>query len=273
MITPLDAALRYAAKGWRVLPIRPGDKRPATAHGVHDATSDPAAIRRIFGGTVELGVGIACGAPGPMVLDVDPRNGGDETLDTLTRTMGPLPVTLAVATGGGGAHYYLRAPEGYPCASGKLGAGLDWKGLGGYVVAPPSGHPSGGAYRWATPRGTPFALVPPWLVQLTTRPALPEPAPVRDVASVDHGARLARAAAYLDRMPPSVSGQNGHGALFAAAQAMVRRFLLDPGEAEELLLRTFNPRCSPPWSVRDVRRKVREAARAGRVPMGAALLR
>ena len=270
MITPLDAALRYAAKGWRVLPIRPGAKRPATAHGVHDATNDPRAVKAIWGGTVELGVGIACGYPGPMVLDVDPRNGGDETLDTLTRTMGPIPATLAVATGGGGAHYYLRAPEGYPCAAGKLGAGLDWKGLGGYVVAPPSGHPSGGAYRWATPRGTPWALVPAWLVQLTTRAPLPEPAPARPVTE-GRDARLSRAAAYLAAMPPSVAGQNGHGALFAAAVALTRRFALDAADAEQLLLVAFNPRCAPPWSVKDVRRKVREAASKGRVEFGAAL--
>ena len=76
-MTPLEAALAYASWGWPVLPIVPNGKLPATQHGVNDATTDEATIRRWFEGHDDRNVGIACGAAsGLVVFDIDPRNGG-----------------------------------------------------------------------------------------------------------------------------------------------------------------------------------------------------
>src|SRR3954471_16359597 len=84
---------------------------------------------------------------GFFVLDVDPRNGGEETLAALEAEHGPLPATLTTMTGGGGLHFEFRWPE-FPVTSGagKLGRGVDVKGKGGYVVGAGSKHNSGAIY-------------------------------------------------------------------------------------------------------------------------------
>lgn len=81
---------------------------------------------------------------GLVVVDIDPRHGGDESLLDL----GPLPDTLTATTGGGGQHLYWQHP-GYPVPNAAgIRHGIDVRGDGGYVLAPPSGHRSGGVYAW-----------------------------------------------------------------------------------------------------------------------------
>ncbi len=111
---------------------------------------------------------------GVVVLDVDPRNGGDEALAALETRHGPLPATWRVLTGGGGEHVFFRHP-GNPVnnAKGRLGPGLDLKADGGYVVAPPSEHMSGQRYALSIdhhPDEVPLADAPDWL--LATAPTL-----------------------------------------------------------------------------------------------------
>ena len=117
----------------------------------------------------QANIGICTGQHSDLlVLDVDPRNGGDETLKQLIARYGELPETPLCATGGGGSHYYLQHP-GAIQLKGKDShyPGLDIKGDGGYVVAPPSGHHSGGVYHWLNDwRTTTLAPVPDWLLQL-----------------------------------------------------------------------------------------------------------
>jgi Bifunctional DNA primase/polymerase, N-terminal len=93
-------------------------------------------------------IGIVTGADsGIVVLDVDPRNGGEETLAQLKRRYGTLPETWRFLTGGGGQHILFRHPGGYvKSKAGALGAGLDCKAEGGLIVAPPSLHMSGRRY-------------------------------------------------------------------------------------------------------------------------------
>lgn len=174
MSAALDAALEYAERGWRCLAVHAIDedgqctcgkpdcpsagKHPATHHGVKDATTDPAALRRMFAGRVR-NVGIATG-DGLVVLDVDPRNDGDKTLQAWIENLGaPMPETATVATGGGGWHYYFSGAA----SSGVLGPGLDLKSDGGYVVAPSSIHASGREYVWTIPPGEVLAPLPQWL--------------------------------------------------------------------------------------------------------------
>lgn len=178
MSTRLYAALEFAALGIHVLPLHTptgagcscGDarcsssgKHPRTSRGVKDSSTDPAQIRAWWKRYPEANVGIATGT-GLRVLDVDPRNGGDVSLAHLQAMHGPLPQTIAVETGGGGHHFYFRVPEGAPNTCGKVGPGLDVKGDGGYVVAPPSVHASGAPYRWKEPpTQTAIAPLPEWL--------------------------------------------------------------------------------------------------------------
>lgn len=165
-IIPLDAALAYAARGWQAFPLQtvingactcargaecgnPG-KHPRVAGGVHSATTDEATIRAWWEQWPAANVGIATGAAsGLVVLDVDPRHGGDTSLAILESQVGALPRTLVVRTGSGGLHIYFKAPS-RPVrnSASKLGAGLDIRAEGGYVVAPPSRHQAGGVYEW-----------------------------------------------------------------------------------------------------------------------------
>jgi hypothetical protein len=181
----LRAAARYAALGLPVLPLEPAGKAPLgrlVRRGVKDATTDPATLRRWWQSTRDANVGVACGHPLPgggvlAVLDVDPRDSGDLTLDALLAKNGArLPLGPEVRTGGDGWHHYFSAPAGTRCA--KLGPGLDLKATGGYVVAAPSLHPTGNVYAWHRDRG---------LDDLGSLPALPSwaiPAPPRPRSAV-----------------------------------------------------------------------------------------
>jgi putative DNA primase/helicase len=167
----LAAARSYAARGWPVLPLRPGKKSPAIQRGFHAASVEPGFVEREFANQYR-GVGTRTGNDaGFFALDIDPQNGGDASFEALIRLHGPLPVTLTVSTGGGGLHYYFRTPLGgsVPCRTALSGyPGVDIKGEGGYVVAPPSKHPSGGYYTWSTTQGAdvPISEAPDWLVGL-----------------------------------------------------------------------------------------------------------
>ena len=105
-----------------------------------------------------------------MVLDIDPRHGGDETIRQLEAEHEPLPGTATVLSGSGGRHLYFQH-SGFTVHSGDgaLGVGLDIKGDGGSIVAPPSRHVSRQAYRWErgkNPDAVPLTPLPAWLSDL-----------------------------------------------------------------------------------------------------------
>ena len=145
----LDAALAQAAQRWRVFPCRPSGpnaKAPFTLHGHLDATTDVDQIRAWWTEWPDAMIGAAV-PESVLVLDIDPRNGGDQGL--LEAVLGPLPVTATVMSGrnDGGSHLYYRRPSG-PLVSTRLPAGVDLK-VSGYCITPPSIHPaSGQPYRW-----------------------------------------------------------------------------------------------------------------------------
>ena len=146
----LKAALAYARRGIPVFPCEPGGKAPLTYNGFWDATTDSRRLeiwwRRCW---PDANVGVPTGErSGLLVLDVDPRDGGLESLAELERTGGLLPETARARTGGGGMHVFFGYPAGEEVRSntGRLGPGLDVRGEGGYVVVPPSHTRS--AYEW-----------------------------------------------------------------------------------------------------------------------------
>lgn len=137
MTSHLSAALAYAARGWPVFPCRPGQKIPDTAHGVLDATIDPAQIRAWWTARPDRNIGIATGAPGPDVLDVDvkPEGSGYQAFAELKRS-GLLDGHQAIIrTPSGGLHIYFA---GTAQRNGRLPKHfLDLRASGGYVIAPP----------------------------------------------------------------------------------------------------------------------------------------
>lgn len=186
------AALAYAARGWRIIPLhtpRPADggtcscgradcpsigKHPRTRSGLKDATAREAVLQVWWQKWPDANVGIATGArSGLVVLDVDARHDGMDALSTLLRRHGELPNTLTAATGGGGFHLVFQHPgEGIVIrnAAGLDGLpGLDLRGDGGYIVAPPSLHKSGERYGWHDV-DTPVAPLVDWLKDLLWTP-------------------------------------------------------------------------------------------------------
>lgn len=265
----LAAALSYAARGWRVLPVEPCGKVPITAHGCKDATVDAGTIRGWWRATPNANVAIATGAESDIVvLDVDTKDDkrGDRTLVDLIAAHGPIGDTLHAITGSGGDHYFFTHPGGrIGNSAGKLGAGLDTRGDGGFVVAAPSIHACGERYAWC--EGGSLQMLPAWLLALLLPPVRPA-APARPVRDRPRIELAGRASAYLSRMPASVSGQGGHQAAYAAAVALVCGFGLTPVDALDLLEHEFNPRCDPPWSRRELEHKIDSADRANRVGRG-----
>jgi len=142
--TIMDHALRYADLGWYVVPVRK-DKKPLDGYGLNSATKDPSIIRNIWTRHPGANIAIACEKSGLVVLDIDPRNGGNETLARLEAEHGLIYSTIASVTQSGGEHRVFKAEPGvsYP---GTMGAGLDLK-HNGYILVEPSVGESG-VYKW-----------------------------------------------------------------------------------------------------------------------------
>jgi hypothetical protein len=150
MTTTLASALYYIERGWSVFPLLPRSKQPAVKiapflSGEERMTEHQARLYWGPGGNVDYGIAIVTGKPsGIVVVDVDPRNGGD-----IAAVCKAVPTNLVAATGGGGLHLICKYPSEGEVRCGKTSMpGVDRKGDGGYIVAAPSIHPSGEAYSW-----------------------------------------------------------------------------------------------------------------------------
>ena len=174
----LQTALSYAKQDIRVIPIKQGEKRPPMQGWQNAATSDPTTIRTWFEGQFkDCGLGIATGEFRNrylVVIDIDdrPEFSGSDTLKDLEQLHGQLPDTVEVITGSGGRHiYFLTDAPIRNEASGKLGQGIDVRGIGGQVLAPPTIHPNGKTYEWVEGKSianTPPADMPLWMVLILT---------------------------------------------------------------------------------------------------------
>jgi hypothetical protein len=173
----LQAALRYAEK-WHVFPAPPGTKKSYKSAAHSDGrkwgkTRDLAEIRRDWERWPEANVGIPTGKDnGFWVMETDTRagghaNDGEESLAALVAANGELPATLMARSPSGSIHYYFAWPDGDGAeiknTAGKIGPGIDTRGEGGMVVAPPSNR-GDGCYEWLS--DVPVAPAPAWLVEL-----------------------------------------------------------------------------------------------------------
>lgn len=260
----LASALEYAARGWHVFPLIPGTKKPATPRHRADqcdgtdprcraghtgweqrATTDLARITRAWTGDTAWGIGIACGPSGLLVIDTDTDTDGDTgeaVILALASAHGSLPPTWTVSTPSGGIHrYYTQPAAALGNTARRLGALVDTRGVGGYVVAPPTRTSTG---RYDTVVTDPVADLPGWLVGLLTSPPLP-PADSRIVGPDPAGAppvtdRYVTAAitgetAKIRQAPPGTRNQQ----LFLSAIALgqiVGAGLLDHHRAAAALM-------------------------------------
>ncbi|MGC2375380.1 MAG: bifunctional DNA primase/polymerase [Solirubrobacteraceae bacterium] len=174
------AAAELAAIGYPVHPLRARAKVPATRNGFKDATRDTRQIERWWDAMPDANIGIACGASGIVVLDIDTKAGADprEILARFDRAGAPVigtglaperceryPRSLA---GRRGAQVYFRG--NMPSATRLTVAGCEVKAAGGYVVGPPSVHPCGAEYVGQLPPVAELPPIPGWLSELVPRP-------------------------------------------------------------------------------------------------------
>lgn len=192
-----EAAVRYADRGWGVFPLygitdgrcecgtncgSPG-KHPRVSRGLHDATVDEDLIRSWWTRWPNANVGVVTGeASGIYVIDIDNKrsvdlgNGiliseGENSLNQKQLDIGKLPETLTSQTGSGGIHIIYAYPTNLPSTQEKdifgnragILPSVDTRGDGGYIVAPPSLHPSGNRYRWLDPGHQVAKLPQTWI--------------------------------------------------------------------------------------------------------------
>jgi hypothetical protein len=163
-VTLGQCACEYAERGLFVLPAN--GKLPLTPRGFHSASKDPDKVRKWWKRWPEANIGIACDASDLVVLDVDKRSGGFDTLDEL-ESMCELPQTPCSQSGGNGLHAFFSYP-GVPLKG--THNGIDIKHHG-YVIAPPSVHASGKRYEWIIDLDQPIGSLPaPWLEVLAKKP-------------------------------------------------------------------------------------------------------
>ncbi len=274
--TLVDAVLRLGSLGFFLIPLHSpaGDgacscghktcgsraKHPRTPKGSKDATNNPDDLKVLFGFLHrDANVGIATGErAGIIVLDVDPRHGGDRTLMELESKFGELPLTPTSATGGGGLHFFFKHPGGViKNSASKIGPGLDLRGAGGYVVAPPSIHINGHRYTWVTgraPADVPLALPPTWLTQHARDD--------QDLAQV----AVARARARRLVKHGAGEGERNNAVTQIAGHLLRRR--VDPVVALDLVLAWNTARNAPPLREAEVRSAVDSIASRERLRRG-----
>jgi putative DNA primase/helicase len=258
----LAAALRYVRLGYRIFPLhypaigRDGRlwcscgkadcnaaKHPLTPNGLKDAALDEQCVQAWWERWPEANIGIALPID-IIVLDTDPRHGGDASLRLLCDKYSPLPETPTTLTGGGGTHHYLRLPSGVKVGNraNVLGRGLDIKTAGGYVLAPPSRHISGRAYEWeitAELGELAIAAVPQWLLEL-----------IGQSTAQKNAARLA--------LPAVVHDGSRNDTLFRFARALHAK-QLGFEEISAALKSVNGARCNPPLGDDEVERIARKA--------------
>jgi DnaB-like helicase C terminal domain/Bifunctional DNA primase/polymerase, N-terminal/Primase C terminal 1 (PriCT-1) len=232
----LESALRYAALGWPVFPLSPRSKIPYPgSEGFKEATTDKVTITSWWSRQPESNIGIPT-AKHRWVLDVDKRSGGFETLEELEAKYNKLPNTIRQVTGSGGRQYFFcNSPIDIRNSAGKLGPGLDVRGIGGYVVVPPSIHPSGNPYDWDGMdeiEDQKMLPAPQWLIKLLHQTEKHKPAD-DGLAPIPEGQRES----YL-------VGQAGR----------LRNASLSEVQILNVLKETNLQRCVPPLPEKDIRR-------------------
>lgn len=244
------AAAGYAARGWSVIPIEAHGKRPLVAWQEFQqriATAGEVAewYRRWPRGNVAIVTGSVSGL---VVLDVDPQHGGAESLAALEADHDRLLSTVESATGGGGRHLYFLHPHGTVRNRVSLAPGIDVRGDGGCVVAPPSIHPSGRLYAWRegrAPDDLPLAPLPAWLRVLI------QEGPVRMGHPLAHWRELAHGGVPEGQRNNTIASFAGHLLWHG----------VDPDVVLELLLAWNRVRCSPPLPDAEVARVVESITR------------
>jgi len=243
-----EAAQRYLARGWTVLPLRSREKRPLIAwEPLQHARPSAADVADWFARWPDANIGVVTGeASHLVVVDVDPRHGGDDSLKRLEKQFGLLPPTVEATTGGGGRHLYFAHPGGLVRNRAGLAPGLDLRGDGGYIVAPPSVHPNGRPYAWVVGRS-------PDEVRLASPP--------RWILGASGVAHASRTLSDWRRLVHDGVPEGERNSTLASLTGHLLWRGVDPEVALELLLAWNRLRCRPPLEDAEVAQVVANIVR------------
>ncbi len=249
----VEFAIAYARRGWSVIPLAGKGKHPIVRWAPYQhARATEAEIRQWFSRWPDANIAIVTGSISNLVvLDVDPRHGGNESLLELEERHGAFPKTVEAITGGGGRHIYFLHPGGTLRNRVGLARGLDLRGDGGVVVVPPSIHPSGRPYAWQEsqrPENTPLAAMPDWLLRLTTEPP----------------GSVGRAPRHWRQLVASGVAEGERNNTLASLAGYLFWHGMDPQVVQDLLLCWNAGRCRPPLPEDEVIRTVESIARLHR---------
>jgi putative DNA primase/helicase len=275
MTALLEHARLYLGLGFAVLPLhfpferngtlecscgRENCRQPAkhpfgrlVRKGMKEASKDATTDECWFANT-RLNIGIATGAAsGIIVLDIDLRHDGHETLAVLESEHGALPATWRFLSGGGGEHIVLRHPGArIPNSAGRLGPGIDLRGDGGYIVAPPSVHICGRHYAISVdhhPDDVALADAPHWLLRLIGGDGDAQVTPA-----------AARPAAQWRELVGTEVAEGRRNATAASLAGYLLRNRVDPWVTLDLLLAWNRIHCRPPLDDAEVATTVRSIA-------------
>jgi hypothetical protein len=249
--SPILAAARAClARGWSIVPVEPRGKRPVVAWlEFQHRRPTPDEVGQWFGRRRDANLGIVTGAvSGLVVIDVDPRHGGEASLASLEAEHGPLERTVEATTGGGGRHYYFAHPGGTVPNRVGFASGMDLRGDGGLVVAPPSVHPNGRRYAWVpgrAPDEAPLAPIPRWLLALVRPP----------------GAHAGHSIADWRALVRDGVNEGSRNNTIASLAGHLLWHGVDPQVVLELLLAWNQARCRPPLAGDEVARVVESITR------------
>jgi hypothetical protein len=243
-----DTAKHYLARGWSVLPLRPRDKRPLIRwEYLQNERPSDGDIAEWFRRWPDANIGIVTGEISNLiVLDVDPKHGGDASLERLERRFGPLAATVEAVTGSGGRHLYFAHPGNLTRNRAGLAQGIDLRADGGYIVAPPSMHPSGRLYAWRperSPDDITLAPLPRWCI-----------APMG-------AARIGRPLSEWRRLVSEGVAEGQRNSTIASLTGHLLWHGVDPSVALELLLAWNRMRCRPPLADAEVAQVVASITR------------
>jgi Bifunctional DNA primase/polymerase, N-terminal/Primase C terminal 1 (PriCT-1) len=239
----MKAALALASRGLAVFPCRERSKLPATEHGFLEATRAASAITEWWSLLPNANIGIATGpASGIFVLDIDSPEAETE-LHKVEAEFGLLPPTVEVITGKG-RHCYFKYPGDHVLKNtqGRIAAGIDSRGAGGYVLAPPSIHPSGRRYEWSVDTDKEFADAPAWLIE--------------KLAAGSNGHTPTPPDQWVEIAAEGISEGARNATLTRLAGYFLRRPNIDPLLILELLQGWNEGRCRPPLPSSDIERIV-----------------
>jgi hypothetical protein len=254
-----SAALEYAERGWLVFACAPHDKTPMTRHGVHDATADINTIQTWWNRTPNANIAIATGPPGPTVIDADGSIGRHEFLK-LMKGVG-WANTPWCCTGGGGWHIYFSGDPDIRNRTGWLRK-VDVRGVGGYVIAPPS--TTTGDYWWVLAPSEHEPPTMPAVVRDSLEEAPGGSRPATDTIARSNGRGYGQAAldSELDKVRAATTGTRNH-TLNAAAFSLGQLVAGGALERDTVIGALINAGCAAGLGQAEVIRTIASGLRAG----------